>query len=160
KAIKSSIKEKKVTNNPALIKEVRTIDLNIKQAQSEPVFEPKIKITSQDVDPYGDALIKVNSLMNRPTAISFFDSIGTPYPIIKTSPEENASFDIETVNKNILIVKAKEEFVSITGFVFLEGVQQPIPFELHSNPKNESDVKRNIILPSISPLSTEEMQSM
>lgn len=149
---------KRVINDPELIRKNRIIEADALAAESAPLYESTIKIDTQNIDPYGNQIININSVLNAPTAISFFDSLGTPYPIVKVSPEETSAFKVETINQNILVVKAESAFQTVTGFVFLEGVQQPIPMRLTSNPKAESDIKRNIVLPSISPLSTEKTE--
>lgn len=160
--IERSIEEKEVTNDPSLIVQNREIDDKITEAQRKPIYETQLRIDTQQIDPYGDKMITINSVVNTPTAISFFDSLGSPYPIKQVSPKQNSLFQLDTINQNILVVSAQENsaYKTITGFVFLEDVQQPVPFSITNNPKAESDVKRNIVLPSISPLSDKKTETI
>ncbi|MBY7854258.1 DotH/IcmK family type IV secretion protein [Vibrio fluvialis] len=159
-SIEQKIEEKEASNDPTLIVQNRELDDKITEAQRKDIYETPLRIDTQQIDPYGDKMIVINSVTNTPTAVSFFDSLGSPYPIKQISPNDNELFALETVNPNILLISAKDasKYQSIAGFVFLEGVQQPVPISITNNPKSESDVKRNVVLPSISPMSDKQTE--
>ncbi|ENI4488039.1 hypothetical protein ABXZ88_003923 [Vibrio fluvialis] len=161
-SISRSIEEKEASNDPSLIVQNRELDDKITEAKRKAIYETPLRIDTQKIDPYGDKMITINSIVNTPTAVSFFDSLGSPYPIKQISPKTNSLFQLDTINQNILVISAQDgsKYQTVTGFVFLEDVQQPVPFSITNNPKAESDVKRNIVLPSISPLSDKKTETI
>lgn len=151
----------KVTNDPEKIIERRKIDETINRAQTTPLFEPTVNMDSQLFDPELDSLITVNTMVNRPTALSFFDQMGNPFPILKTIPNatEQSPFAYETINENILIISANEHYKTVSGFIFLKTINQPIPIRYTSDPTKRVDVKRNIQIPQTSPTADVSIQN-
>ncbi|WP_390240765.1 DotH/IcmK family type IV secretion protein [Vibrio sp. R78045] len=141
----------KASNNPEQIIERRVINDQINQAQRKPIYETVVDMTSETIDPELNQLINVNTMVNRPTAISFYDSMGNPYPIVNFLPKESTPFKFEPFNENILIVTAEQNHNSISGFVFLKAINQPIPIMYNANPNSKVDVKKNIHIPITSP---------
>ncbi len=147
------------TNNPEQIKQRRIINANIEKAKSEDIYTPQLSIETKPIDPEGNDVISVNTKVNSPAAVSFFDQLGNPYPIVKFLPKTNTEFDIETINENILIIKANNDFKTVSGFIFLKGISQPIPLYLTSNPEFSLNTKLNIQVPKISPDAPQTIES-
>ncbi|ACH64707.1 hypothetical protein VFMJ11_B0130 (plasmid) [Aliivibrio fischeri MJ11] len=149
-----------VTNDPKQIKERRIINANIEKAQNEDIFKPTLSIDTKQIDPESNDVVSVNTKINSPAAISFFDQLGNPYPIVEVLPKNNTVFDIDTINENILIIKANHNFKNVSGFIFLKGVSQPIPLFISSNPDFALNTKLNIQVPKISPDAKQSVESV
>lgn len=160
RSISENLDMDQVIYNPENIKAARLIQQKAIKAENEPLFEQKINIKTKQIDPTSDQQIVVNTAKDRPTALIFFDSLGTPYPITKTIPKSTSAFTFETVSENQLIISASTNFKQVAGFVFLEGVSQPIPVQYSSNPTRDIDVKLNFILPTISPESDHTVEKL
>ncbi len=141
----------KATNNPTQIVERRKTNSEIKKARKTEIHKPTVNMTSETFEPELNGLVTVNTAVNRPTALSFFDQMGNPYPVVKYLPETATDFKFETYNENVLIISANDNYGSLSGFVFLKNINQPIPVMYTANPENQVDVKKNILVPQTSP---------
>lgn len=144
-------------NDPDVIKQRRIINANKTEAEKVTIFESKINIDTERFDPNSDAQLNINNRVNRPSVLAFFDITGQPYTITSFFPTETDSFEFVRKGTNQLLISAKESYGELSGFVFLENEPQAIPVLYTSNPKRELNVKKNIILPTLSPTSSEDI---
>lgn len=161
--LKNQAEQYKTLNNPHSITERRKQEDKVQQAQRKALQRATINIQTTQFDPNSSEQITINTVINRPSVISFFDMTGSPYHIASHIPSketENTEFEVIKKNKNQLLILAKENYREISGFVFLEGVSQPIPIFLSSDTNRKIDVKRNVILPSVSPHSEEKAKKV
>ncbi len=146
-------------NNPEIILKRRQINDVINKAKKIELHKPTVNMTSEMFEPELNGLIAVNTITNRPTALSFFDQMGNPYPIVKFIPQETADFKFETINDNIIIVRAENNYAALSGFVFLKNINQPIPIQYTALPEKKVDVKKSIYVPQTSPTADTSVES-
>lgn len=158
----------RASNDPQEIIDRRRTDDVIAAAQSVPLYDPQVSIKTAPFDPESDGRISINSTLNNPSAITFYDEMGSMFKIVKTIPamasgdgnNGGAPFHIEAVNEYTLIVSAASNHKQVSGFIFLEHVDQPIPITYTSNPMVHNDTRSNYILPLISPESDQTIESL
>ncbi|ELP5729316.1 hypothetical protein QTV44_002583 [Vibrio vulnificus] len=158
----------RASNDPKEIIEKRRTDDVIAAAQSVPLYDAQVSIKTSPFDPESDGRITINSTLNNPSAISFYDEMGSMFKIVKTIPamaggdgnSGGAPFHIEAVNEYTLIVSAANNHKQVSGFIFLDHVNQPIPITYTSNPTMHNDTRSNYILPMISPESDQTIKSL
>lgn len=147
--------EYEALNDPEQIKRRREFDSSVAKAQNKPIFENDINVRQELYDPSSTEQILINNRVNRPTVVSFFDVMGSPYPIAQHIPDnattKSESFNVTKVNSNQLLIVTNADFKEVSGFVFLKGAPQPVAFLLTSNADQDLDAKINIALPTVSP---------
>ncbi|EGQ9239464.1 hypothetical protein F7U72_19330 [Vibrio vulnificus] len=144
-------KEHEAINDPKKIVERRQFNAKVTEAEKAPIYNSNIQIETIPYDPTGSKQITINNRVNRPSVISFFDTIGHAFTIDDYFPKDTTTFEIIKKGSNQLLVSAKVDFETLSGFVFLDNEPQAIPVLFTSDPKKNLDVKKNIILPSIAP---------
>nr|WP_275666843.1 DotH/IcmK family type IV secretion protein [Vibrio tubiashii] len=151
----TSIAEYGAYNNPDQVIQRRVIDDNVKRAQSIEIHKIGVNVRNEAYDPNTTKQLVINTTVNRPTVLSFFDTLGAPYTISEHVPNQanakSTSFTLTKMGSNQLLIAANTDYKSISGFVFLKGAPQPVAFLLQSRPDLDRDAKVNIMLPDVSP---------
>ncbi|WP_281188460.1 DotH/IcmK family type IV secretion protein [Vibrio harveyi] len=156
--IKTQDAEYRELNNPDVIIQRRKHNAKVTEAEKSQVYQSTIEIETIKFDPSSAGQIELNNRVNRPSVISFFDTTGHPYTISSYFPTDTKIFELVKKGDNQLLISAKSDFETLSGFIFLENEPQAIPVLFTSNPKKPLDVKRNVILPSIAPSNTADVE--
>ncbi|MCC2524965.1 DotH/IcmK family type IV secretion protein [Vibrio coralliilyticus] len=154
-SLEAKDEEYRLINSPERIKQRREDISKTEAAKNRPLYNNNINVRSIPYDPNSIKQIRINNRVNRPTVISFFDRLGAPYSIESHIPNQSdikaKSFDVLKPNSNQLLIVSKANDKEVSGFVFLKGATQPVPFYITSFANQDIDVTVNIMLSTISP---------
>ncbi|WP_318515630.1 DotH/IcmK family type IV secretion protein [Photobacterium leiognathi] len=148
------------TMSDANILKRKSIDERIKKTSRKNLHPNKTSIRPIVIDPESNDVITINFAINRPSSVTFFDEQGHPYPVTDIAPTSNAYFDNQTMAENIVMFTAKEEYRQANGFVFLQGVSQPIPVVYSLDPTKPVDTKLIVTVLGISPTNKAEFETI
>lgn len=152
---KDVINQAEITNDPEMIRKLRELQLKAQIAQNQLLIHPpKSLIDTISFDPSLPQEMILKVFPGFPGAISFFDSTGAPWPIVKVKQGSNGAFNSEKMPGNSYSLEAAQFGVSNTGWFILEGLDTVIPFRISSENPDYFNTRRQVIIPMHGPNAT------